>query len=219
MQQADFARWALMPGWTLEEAAALAAGLAPERCTAVTVSEADRPPPDSASDAAYQWNLRLLMRSVSGGQIPTTIRASANPRLITVPPSLFLEWARGRIKVPEALVRSVASAVGQNVVNYETLSRDLADTRQECFELRARVGELEAALESGHLSLRQVSDKPLDARERATVLRILCALSVMAHLPERGAVAAVEAQLQQLGFDGPTETTLRRWLADARNVE
>lgn len=41
----------------------------------------------------------------------------------------------------------------------------------------------------------------------------------MAKLPARGATTSVEAQLQQLRFDGPREATIRKLLEQARALE
>lgn len=63
------------------------------------------------------------------------------------------------------------------------------------------------------------SDAPIDARERASLLRIIRALDVMAKLPERGAAGSVVRQIQELGFSGPAEATIRKTLNDARALE
>jgi hypothetical protein len=65
----------------------------------------------------------------------------------------------------------------------------------------------------------RAEDKPLDTRERTNLLRIIRALSVMAKLPARGATPSLEKQLQQLGFSGPKDATIRSVLADARALE
>jgi len=64
-----------------------------------------------------------------------------------------------------------------------------------------------------------VNDKPLNARERTSLLAIIRALSVMAKLPERGATAAVERQLQELTFESPKEATIRDLLREARELQ
>lgn len=63
------------------------------------------------------------------------------------------------------------------------------------------------------------ADKTPATRERTNLLRIIRALSVMAKLPQRGATASVEVQLQGLGFDGPMEATIRKVLNEARALE
>jgi hypothetical protein len=62
-------------------------------------------------------------------------------------------------------------------------------------------------------------DKPLDERERGSLLRIIRALDVMAKLPERGAAPSVEAQLQSLGFSRPGDSTIRKVIEQARALE
>lgn len=64
-----------------------------------------------------------------------------------------------------------------------------------------------------------VTDKPLVTRERTSLLAIIRALSVMAKLPERGATASVERQLQELKFDTPKEATIRDLLREARELQ
>lgn len=62
----------------------------------------------------------------------------------------------------------------------------------------------------------RASNEIVSTREANSMLRIISALAVMAKLPERGGAASVEAQLTDLGFDGPKEATIRRLLAEAR---
>ena len=62
-------------------------------------------------------------------------------------------------------------------------------------------------------------EKPFDGRERNTLLRIVRALDAMAHLPARGPTAAVQRQLETLGFNNPKEAAIRRLLEEARALE
>ena len=62
-------------------------------------------------------------------------------------------------------------------------------------------------------------EKPLEERERASLLRIIRALEVMAKLPPRGAATSIEAQLQKLGFSKPSEATIRKVIEQARALE
>ncbi len=63
------------------------------------------------------------------------------------------------------------------------------------------------------------ADKPLDARERISLLRIIRALDVMAKLPDRGAAPCIEMQLQQLGFNSPRDSAIRSAIHEARALE
>lgn len=63
------------------------------------------------------------------------------------------------------------------------------------------------------------NEKPLEERERASLLRIVRALDVMAKLPARGAATSIEAQLQKLGFSKPSEATIRKVIEQARALE
>lgn len=58
--------------------------------------------------------------------------------------------------------------------------------------------------------------KSLDGRREKSLLRIIRALDVMAGLPKRGAATAIEAQVRQLGFDGPNDDTIRGIIEEAR---
>ncbi|MBU8978167.1 hypothetical protein JI752_018625 [Lysobacter sp. MMG2] len=58
----------------------------------------------------------------------------------------------------------------------------------------------------------------LDARREKSLLRVIRALDVMARLPKRGAAAAIEAQIQALGFVGPNDETIRKILEEARGL-
>lgn len=61
-------------------------------------------------------------------------------------------------------------------------------------------------------------DKSVTVKERNNLLRIIDALAVMNDLSDRGAVAAVEKQLEVLGYDGPKDDTIRGVLSYARKL-
>jgi len=63
------------------------------------------------------------------------------------------------------------------------------------------------------------SEKPLQERERTSLLAIIRALSIMAKAEGRGATSAVEKQLQELGFDSPKEATIRALLKEAGGLQ
>ncbi len=62
-------------------------------------------------------------------------------------------------------------------------------------------------------------DVPIDTRVHTNLLRMIRALDVMATLPAHGATGSVENQLQELGFTGPREATIRKILTEARALE
>jgi hypothetical protein len=59
----------------------------------------------------------------------------------------------------------------------------------------------------------------LDPRREKSLLRVIRALDVMAKLPKRGAATPVEKQLQELGFVGPNDETVRAILDEARELK
>ena len=63
------------------------------------------------------------------------------------------------------------------------------------------------------------NEKPIDPRERANLLRVIRALSVMANLPERGSTGAIAKQLEELGLLRPQEATIRKFIEEARALE
>ncbi|MUV15439.1 hypothetical protein [Noviluteimonas gilva] len=58
----------------------------------------------------------------------------------------------------------------------------------------------------------------LDARREKSLLRIIRALDVMAKLPNRGSAGSIEKQLQELGFSGPNDETIRKVIEEARGL-
>jgi hypothetical protein len=68
-------------------------------------------------------------------------------------------------------------------------------------------------------TMSNVKEKPIDLRERANLLRVIRALSVMAKLPERGATASILKQLEELGLLKPEEATIRKFIREARALE
>jgi hypothetical protein len=65
----------------------------------------------------------------------------------------------------------------------------------------------------------KVEDKPIDERERTSLLRIIRSLVEMTKLPGRGAATPIEKQLQQMGFAKPGEATIRKVIEQARALE
>lgn len=62
----------------------------------------------------------------------------------------------------------------------------------------------------------KVGEKTLSTKERSTWLRIIDALAVIAKIPDRGGAISVEKQIQELGYDGPIDDTIRGILSEAR---
>lgn len=62
-------------------------------------------------------------------------------------------------------------------------------------------------------------EKPLDTRERTSMLRIIRALDVLAKLPERGPASSIQRQLELLKFQGPKEGTIRPIIEAARGLD
>lgn len=87
-------------------------------------------------------------------------------------------------------------------------------------DLQFKIADVEMLREARNaLPTDSAPHKPLDERERASLLRIIRALDVMAKLPKRGAATPIEKQLQELGFDKPGEATIRKAIDDARALE
>lgn len=66
----------------------------------------------------------------------------------------------------------------------------------------------------------QVGSKPqggeIDPRREKSLLRVIRALDTIAGLPKRGAATSVEKQIDELGFSGPNDETIRKILDEAR---
>jgi hypothetical protein len=69
------------------------------------------------------------------------------------------------------------------------------------------------------VATKTTQDKPMATKERNSLLRIIRALDVMAELPDRGPASCIVLQLQQLGFSGPSDDTIRKVIIDARALE
>ena len=78
--------------------------------------------------------------------------------------------------------------------------------------------QLKAALSPPEASRASEDEKPLDPRERTTMVRIICALMAMAgdQLPEGKETTIIEEQIALLGFDRPKEAAIRRALQAAK---
>ena len=123
------------------------------------------------------------------------IRESFKTTQIKMSPHDWLAWAaKVRLSIDSRIVGLIADA-----------SRDLSRNVDS---------------NKGHtLTAELPGSSPIDSRERTSLLRVIRALSVMAKLPDRGAAASVEKQLQELGFTGPKDATIRSALSDAHALE
>jgi hypothetical protein len=92
---------------------------------------------------------------------------------------------------------------------YESQPRDLFDS---AVFLRSDITRMSAGGA-------KVEDKPIDERERTSLLRIIRSLVEMTKLPGRGAATPIEKQLQQMGFAKPGEATIRKVIEQARALE
>ncbi len=84
----------------------------------------------------------------------------------------------------------------------------------------AALREFEQALSGGgDTGLPPSKVKPLRADTRQNLLRIIRVLYEKANWPKREAVGEILQLLQSHGFDGPTDDTIRPFLAEARALE
>jgi len=65
----------------------------------------------------------------------------------------------------------------------------------------------------------QDETRAMDTRKERSLLRIIRALDLMAKLPDRGAATSIEKQLQELGFKGPNDETIRKVIDEARALK
>jgi hypothetical protein len=63
------------------------------------------------------------------------------------------------------------------------------------------------------------ADRPLEPRQRQSMLRIIRALDILAKLPARAASTSVERQLRLLGFSKPGDAAIRSVIEQARALE
>lgn len=61
-------------------------------------------------------------------------------------------------------------------------------------------------------------DAAMDPRREKSLLRVIRALDAMNKLPARGAAGSILLQLEQLGFSGPDEETVRKIIKEARSL-
>lgn len=196
--RADFHKWGTMAYWSVDEGIALWAGKEPtvvtwERVKSLTeVSSFAKQFADKREIA----NRAALVKEIGPSNYP----------------SMFIAWAN-RIgpQFPEELIAKVKErgpiADWRTVYEQERIEHD---------KTQANLAEVQRRLEESRQS--EVA-RPLVGRERTNLLRIICALDVMAELPDRGAATSVEKQLEELGFDEPKEATIRKALDEARKLK
>ena len=61
--------------------------------------------------------------------------------------------------------------------------------------------------------------KNIDPRQKNNYLRLIAALIVIGKLPEKGASAAIEAQLLRMGFESPKERTIAKILSEINKLD
>lgn len=198
--RADFSHWAKLDYWTLEEGVALCFGRSPKFVTKKSV-ESDR----EVSPFARQFMDAL--------EIATRARAMNQIQDSNLP-GFFIAWAK-RMDLPFPTELEALVAKRAPIMDWQTA----CEQWQEAYgKATARVAELEQELAAARVVAPDQATS-VDARERKNMLRVIRALEGMAKLPARGATTSVEAQLQQLGFDGPKEATIRKLLDQARALE
>jgi hypothetical protein len=198
---ADISYWGKMALWTLDEAIALSLGKNPS----VVNWSAVNGDSDSYILAALQ-NSPFRREYVRRRQL-TSRAAAAHELSDPIKPEAFVAWSLNVFdSVPAELIEQVR-AMGKRIADLHVLTK--------------RVVELEAQLSAyGKAAPASDLDKPLDTRERTTLLRIIRALDVMASLPNRGAASSVQKQLEEIGFtSGPGNTTIRKTLEQARALD
>jgi hypothetical protein len=204
---ADFGHWAKLDYWTLEEGIALCFGKSPKTVTSKSVEQVRKVSPFAKR---FMDALEIAVRARAMDQI-------ADPNI----PGFFIAWAK-RMELPfpselEALVAKRAP-----ILDWQGASQKWQANSQQWQEAHhkamARITELEQELAAARGPAAD-QGASLDARERKNMLRVIRALECMAALPARGAATSVEAQLQQMGFDGPREATIRKLLDQARALE
>lgn len=65
----------------------------------------------------------------------------------------------------------------------------------------------------------QTQSKDIDTRQKNNYLRVIAALLNMSKTPEKGSEAAIEAQLQLMGFESPKARTISSILSDIKRLE
>ena len=197
---ADLSYWGKMALWTLDEAIALSLGKSPNVVNWSAVN--------GEGDSYIRTSLRAspFRREYARRRQLTSRAAAAYELSDPIKPEAFLTWSLNTFDaVPAELIEQVR-AMGKRIADLHVLTE--------------RVAELEAQLAAhGKATTAMDLDKPLDARERTTLMRIIRALEVMASLPNRGAASSVQKQLEEIGFTSPGNATIRRTLEQARALD
>jgi hypothetical protein len=222
--RADFGHWSKATYWTLDEAIALSFGKAPECVNWKSIS-----PLVGTSTFALQYHRRrdLAQRSLAWQQL-------YDPVL----PGIFLAWAkRTGIEVPPELEAAV-SARGKQIADWKTLYDDLkatfddhhkqwmvmSDEKEQLInQLRGRIEALEAELASAVTTiLPQSSEKPLNARERDSLLSMVIGMAIggYGYNPSESRSkqpSAIAGDLEVAGVALDVDT-VRKWLKEAAEL-
>lgn len=210
---ADFVHWSKMAHWTIDEAVALSFGKAPEFVHWQAVSKYLQLSPFAVG---YQRRRELAIRSVQWKQL-------YDPVL----PTIFLAWAkRVEIDVPAALIQEVAKR--DRIADWKSMYDEMKAAFEEgektwrevdgakdrtIAALEQRVRELEAELTS------QPPDKPLGAKERDSLLKIVIGMALEGYKydPKLNRSAVPQEIADDLAKQGiPMDVnTVRKWLKHA----
>ena len=103
---------------------------------------------------------------------------------------------------------------GEPSVTLRVLPHPALGDLPTCRELLFKPDDLRAYNQFGS-SQTAANSKPLGTRERNTMLRLIYTLASMSDVTKRGGATAIDAHRQQLGLDGPGESTIRKLLNEA----
>lgn len=218
------AHWAKFPTWTLEEAVAISLGKDP---AVVTYDEMTKVRSATFKDAwerapfaiEYRDRWEILRRAYAAGEIELDRRYKSF-NLYKVKPATFLVWVADTFGKIPADVAAALEARGELINKAASLEAAVAALTAERDDLKNRLDTLKAQLPSGsHATSVAEQSKPMGPKERNNLLRIIRALDVMGKLPDRGPAASILKQLQELGFSGPGEDTIRKAINAARELE
>lgn len=218
---ADFDHWSKAAYWSLEEAAALSFGKAPE-----VVNSASLQPFQRASPFPKRY-ARLL----------DLARRASIRRTLYDPcqPILFVKWAeQNDIEFPAALAEKVISRSGSYIdwkQEYEKLEPLLGEWQKMCAELGKTIDACHAEIESLTAELLQLRaeaaaasvapppEKPQSTRERIGMLKVIYAMAIRGYGIDPAAkrsklVPEIAGDLAREGLS-LSDDTIRRYIKEA----
>jgi hypothetical protein len=207
LNPSDMSFWCKARFWEIDEAAALLFGKDPDKVSRPKILSSYHFEDSFYFTKQYFRVCILMERAQQAGQMSRTAT-----------PGAFLTWAKQvGTPYPPELEKQVL-LYGHAVIDWMTHYRDLkVKSDREIDRLKKKIEELQGVIAEAH-----AGDKPLHAKERNSMLKMIVGMAIAYHGYDTEAersttVSEITAELHRIGID-LTDDTVRKYLSESREL-